>query len=209
MTEKRSRPYVPSTYQTCETEARQMVRDQPFAMIVTGSNRVIEATQTPLFFENDSPDCAHVIGHIARANPQAQDLMNKGSALAVFNGASAYVSPNWYVENMDVPTWIYQAVHLRGALSPVPAGAKMRALMENIIAQSERRIGGRWTLDQIPESSLNAMMLRIIGFRIEIASLVGISKMEQSHSAANRNSVAAALQHGSEIGRADLAAALK
>ena len=36
------------------------------------------------------------------------------SWLMAVNGADAYVSPDWYVSPDQVPTWLYQAVHLTG-----------------------------------------------------------------------------------------------
>ena len=36
------------------------------------------------------------------------------SWLLAVNGADAYVSPDWYASPDQVPTWLYQAVHLTG-----------------------------------------------------------------------------------------------
>lgn len=207
MNGKLDRPYVPPLYRAGNAEARDLVRAYPLATIITSSRETVEATQTPLFFESDAPDCNTVIGHIARINPQAEDVMKPGQMLAVFNGPSAYVSPSWYVEDEDVPTWIYQAVHLRGEIEPV-VGADMRALMEDIIRLSERRIGGAWQLDRISETDIARMMPRIVGFRLHITALTGISKMEQTRSVRNREGVAEALERGQEVGRDVLAGLL-
>lgn len=207
MTKKIHRPYVPPLYRASDAETRELVRTYPLATIITSQRGAMEATQTPLFFESEAPDCNTVIGHIARINPQAEDVMEPGPILAVFNGPSAYVSPSWYVEDEDVPTWIYQAVHLRGEVEPVGC-ADMRALMEDIIRQSEHRIGGAWQLDRISEADIARMMPRIVGFRIQITALNGISKLEQTRSARNRNGVAGALEHSQEIGRDVLAGLL-
>ena len=48
------------------------------------------------------------------ANPLAQLADGKSSWLLAVNGADAYVSPDWYVSPDQVPTWLYQAVHLTG-----------------------------------------------------------------------------------------------
>ena len=208
MSRKVERPYVPPLYWAGDAETRNLVHAYPLATIITARRETIEATQTPLFFESDAPDCSTVIGHIARINPQAEDVMEPGPILAVFNGPSAYVSPSWYVEDEDVPTWIYQAVHLRGEIEPVGA-ADMRGLMEDIIRLSERRIGGAWQLDSISEADIARMMPRIVGFRIHITTLTGISKMEQTRSSGSRDGVARALRRGEEVGRDVLAGLLR
>lgn len=200
MDQGQERPYVPRPYAASEDEARQMIRAYPFATVITCGQDTPEATQTPLFFETEDPGCRTLIGHIARINPQAGELMAPGPVLAVFNGPSAYVSPSWYVEDEDVPTWIYRSVHLRGEIEPVDSSG-MRALMERIIALSESRIGGAWQLSRIPDADIARMMPRIIGFRIHLTALKGISKLEQTRSAANRAGVAAGLEAGEEIGK--------
>ncbi|WP_323779404.1 FMN-binding negative transcriptional regulator [Leisingera sp.] len=200
MSQVQKRPYVPRPYAASEDEARLMIRAYPFATVITRGQDTPEATQTPLFFETEDPGCRTLIGHIARANPQAAELMAPGPVLAVFNGPSAYVSPAWYAEDEDVPTWIYRSVHLRGEIEPVE-GPGMRTLMERIIASSEHRIGGAWRLSRIPEPDIARMMPRIIGFRIHLSALKGISKLEQTRSQTNRSSVAAALEAGEEIGK--------
>ncbi|MDK3020783.1 FMN-binding negative transcriptional regulator [Pseudodonghicola flavimaris] len=206
MSRETQRPYVPAPYRMETAAARAMIRAQPFALIVTpGQDGVTEASHTPLYFEDGTPECPTLIGHIARINPQTPDLLRGGPALAVFTGPSAYVSPRWYVEAEDVPTWVYRAVQVRGRIAPVAEGPQMLALMENIIAQSEARIGGDWQLSRIPQADVDRMMPRIVGFRLHIETVTGVSKLEQTRSAANRDAVGAALRLGEDPGGVALA----
>lgn len=210
MQDRKHRPYAPAPYRATEAAARRMIRQSPFALIVSpGADDPFEATHTPLYFADGTPGCSCLVGHIARANPQAASLMRPGAALAVFSGPSAYVSPRWYVEDEDVPTWIYQSVHVRGRIEPVSEGTEMLALMENIISQSETRIGGGWDLSRIPRGDVDRMMRRIIGFRLHIEHISGVSKLEQTRSAANRAAVADGLEHGTEPDRLRLAGLLR
>ena len=52
--------------------------------------------------------------HVARGNPLAALADGTSHWLLAVNGADAYVSPDWYVSPDQVPTWLYQAVHLTG-----------------------------------------------------------------------------------------------
>ena len=54
--------------------------------------------------------------HVARGNPLAALADGKSSWLLAVNGADAYISPDWYVSPDQVPTWLYQSVHLTGAV---------------------------------------------------------------------------------------------
>ena len=54
--------------------------------------------------------------HVARHNPLAGFADGTSSWLLAVNGADAYVSPDWYASPDQVPTWLYQAVHLTGTV---------------------------------------------------------------------------------------------
>ena len=54
--------------------------------------------------------------HVARHNPLVKLADGTSSWLLAVNGADAYVSPDWYVSPDQVPTWLYQAVHLTGTV---------------------------------------------------------------------------------------------
>ena len=46
------------------------------------------------------------------------------------NGADAYVSPDWYASPDQVPTWLYQSVHLTGTV---------RQLSDSELVRTSRR----------------------------------------------------------------------
>ena len=53
---------------------------------------------------------------MARANPQWNQISAQ-TALAIFSGSHAYISPTWYEAEHVVPTWNYIAVHAYPAAS--------------------------------------------------------------------------------------------
>jgi transcriptional regulator len=57
-----------------------------------------------------------VVGHIARGDPQAKDLIAGAPTLLLFEGPHGYISASWYAPDLtEVPsTWDYTAVHLFG-----------------------------------------------------------------------------------------------
>jgi transcriptional regulator len=65
-----------------------------------------------LDYLSDGTPC--VSFHVARGNALAGLADGKSSWLFAIGGADAYVSPHWYASADQVPTWLYQAVHLAG-----------------------------------------------------------------------------------------------
>lgn len=71
----------------------------------------------PAHFHEDK-----LIGHVAKSNPLWQRAASD-ELLAVFQGPSSYISPNWYATKHDagkvVPTWNYAVVHARCIITAI------------------------------------------------------------------------------------------
>ncbi len=78
---------------------------------------------------------AQMAFHVARHNPLVKMADGTSSWLMAVTGADAYVSADWYVSPDQVPTWLYQAVHLTGPvrkLSDNELGPHLDALSAQI-----------------------------------------------------------------------------
>ncbi len=91
--------YQPPAFREERPEAlRALVRAARLATLVSnGPDGVPDVTHLPLLLvEGDGAEPLVIIGHVARGNPHWRRLGAAGRAVAVFMGAEAYVSPNWY-----------------------------------------------------------------------------------------------------------------
>lgn len=126
-------------------------------------------------------------GHLAKANPQWQDLAGDQTALVVFQGPHAYVSPRWY-ETPGVPTWNYAVVHVYGKARLLHDAAALENLLMELTTVYESR---QSTLGQ-PEISgerRKKLLGMIVGFEIEIQEIQGKFKLSQNRSEQDRCNV--------------------
>src|SRR5262249_58448970 len=110
--------YTPASF--AETDVGKLhafVRRQSFATLVSASSGGLVASHLPLLLDTQAGRLGHLLGHMARANPQWRQI--DGDVLAVFHGPHTYISPSWYAEPGLVPTWNYVAVHAYGTLQLV------------------------------------------------------------------------------------------
>jgi transcriptional regulator len=166
-----------------------IVREYPFALLVTTSADGIHATSTPLVPETD--DSREVLlGHLARRNKNALSIQEGQPALAVFSGPNAYVSPRWCKDKPEVPTWNYLVAHVRGTLTVFDDEASLRGILARTAEVMERDSNEPWTLEQAPEARLTALLPMIRGVRLKIESVEGATRLSQKHSPADRMRVA-------------------
>ena len=166
----------------------------PFATVITQRGGVLTVSHLPLLVD---PDRGVLRGHLARENPQYQDLAAESEALAIFHGPHAYVSPSVYEEQPSVPTWNYVVVHVRGRGRLVDE-AVLRTILDDLVGRFDPT---GWRLDA-PAEYLRSALDAIAGFEIPIEHLEGKWKLSQNRSRTDQRRVAAWLEGGVESSRA-------
>jgi len=132
--------------------------------------------------------------HMSRANALAPHLVQGFRAVALATGPHAYVSPDWYGTDDQVPTWNYVSVEAEGLVAPLN-DAETLALIEDLSAQEEARFLPKkpWTRDKMTTARFEGLMRGIVGCRLTVERLEGTFKLGQNKTAAERAGVIAAL----------------
>jgi transcriptional regulator len=148
--------------------------------------------------------------HVARHNPLAKLADRTSSWLMAVNGADAYVSPDWYASPDQVPTWLYQAVHLTGTvrqLSDNELGSHLDALsakFENWLAPKPP-----WTSSKMTAGRLDAMKKAIVGLVMTVEEVEGSFKLNQHKSDVDHTAIATELARQPEAAAQLLAAGMR
>lgn len=148
----------------------------------------------------DGPRVAHVpfvfldedhIGfHIARGNAMTKHL-DGAEALFVINGPDGYISPDWYGQSDQVPTWNYMALELQGPVRQLDHVA----LIDQVDALSEyqeKRLAPKepWTRDKMSDGLFDKLLRGISGFELDITAWRSTVKLGQNKSAEARAAAA-------------------
>jgi transcriptional regulator len=168
---------------------RTFAREIGFGMVFSATPDGPRVAHVPFVFLDDD----RVGFHIARGNGIARHL-NGGDALLVINGPDAYVSPDWYDLDNQVPTWNYLAIELEGRATQMDR-AGLIAQVEALSAQQEARLLPKpeWTRDKMSDGLFDKMLGGITGFEMRITAWRGTAKLGQNKPALQRRNVADAL----------------
>jgi len=143
-------------------------------------------------------DGSSLEAHIVRSNPIFSALQAANGegmqALLAVSGPHAYISPDWYGVEDQVPTWNYVAVHLRGRLmlrDPV----NLRAHLEALSANFERRLTDKpeWKLDKVSAAAFDRMARAIMPVAMTIDDIQGTWKLSQNKPDSAREGAATGL----------------
>lgn len=190
--------YTPPAY--AENDAavlRERMREWSFATLVTHGDHGLNATHLP--FLVDDPEKAGdphgtLTTHLARGNAQYRDLKAGASALVIFQGPHAFISPSWYTQRLTFPTWNYTAIHVHGTPEVVDDTAAIHAVLTRTVATYDTPLGGEWAFGAMPEELTASRLKAIAAVRIPIARIEGKMKLNQDKSVADRLGVIAALE---------------
>jgi len=200
--------YVPAAF--AETDTARLyafIEAYDFGVLVSQGADGPTATHVPFLLDTGA-EPPRLFCHVARENPQWRGIGGSGSALVVFSGPHAYVSPTWYEGRVAVPTWNYEAVHARGSARTVHDPEALRAMLARLAARHEGGRPGGWSMDRMPERFIAGMLKGIVGIEITVERLDGQRKLSQNRSAADRAGVIAGLNAEADPGARAVARAM-
>ena len=174
--------YVPKVF-AVEDLARlhDFMEEFNFATIVTQRDGELTASHIPFLLDRSVEPYGALRAHIAIRNPQLKDLQSGGQALVIFQGPHSYVSPSWYVQPENVPTWNYTVVHAYG-VPKIGDRAAMVALLKDLTRQHEKSFEQPWDFD--PDAAwIQKLLPEIAAFEIKIEKLQGKVQVESESDA--------------------------
>jgi transcriptional regulator len=170
--------YVPPHFAARDPDlAAEIIAKHGFATLVTTGDDGPFASHVPLILDGRT-----LLGHVARANPQGQQL-ERGPVLAIFHGPHTYVSPRSYAPRVDnVPTWNYVVVHVRGRARVLSTDDTVGIVMR-LTAQYDPGV----TID--PDAA-QRLARALVGFAIDIDEIIPKLKLSQNRPTGDRDAVA-------------------
>ncbi|MDT8999129.1 FMN-binding negative transcriptional regulator [Paucibacter sp. APW11] len=172
--------------------ARQLIQERPLALLLgPDAEGQIQLSHLPLTLIEAADGALALEGHMARGNPQWRWLSAQPAVQAVFTGPDGYVSPRHYDSELNVPTWNFLAVQVRGRIELLEDEAATEAVLKRLIADHEPGYAAHW--DRLPQDFQQQLLRAIVGFRIRVEHWECKAKLSQNRAAGERASLLAEL----------------
>jgi transcriptional regulator len=152
------------------------------------------ASSLPFYLTYADDGTPHAAFHVARGNALIALADSKSCWLLAVNGADAYVSPDWYASPDQVPTWLYQAVHLTGAVRRL-SDSELASHLDALSAKFESWLAPKppWTSSKMTAGRLDAMKKAIVGLVMTVEEIEGSFKLNQHKSDVDHVAISDAL----------------
>jgi transcriptional regulator len=186
--------YTPPLFKTDRAAALAFAEARGFGTVCAWDGARPIASSLPFYLSHADDGTPRAAFHVARNNPLLKLADGKTPWLMAVNGADAYLSPDWYVSPDQVPTWLYQAVHLTGTVRTL-SDAELGPHLDALSAKFESRLAPKppWTTAKMTAGRLDAMKKAIVGLMMSVDEVEGSFKLAQQKSDADFMGAANAL----------------
>ncbi|WP_298851566.1 FMN-binding negative transcriptional regulator [uncultured Ruegeria sp.] len=156
----------------------EFARDRAFGVLALSADGTPLLSHLPFLLSEDG---AVAELHLVRSNPIIRALSTPQEVKIAVQGPDAYISPDWYGVEDQVPTWNYIAVHLSGELELRPQ-EELLDLLNRQSAFYEGRLLPKppWATGKMSEQALARMMRMIVPCRMHVQDVQGTWKLGQN-----------------------------
>ncbi|AKD54557.1 FMN-binding negative transcriptional regulator [Spirosoma radiotolerans] len=186
--------YIPKAFQETDRDTLfQFIRNHSFALLIsTGEDGIPVATHLPIELMPTADGQFQLVGHLAKANPQAKLLARDTPSLAIFSGAHSYISSSWY-DHVNVPTWNYLSVQVTGRTNTLTDDETL-AFLRQQVDKYEAKSKCSVSVESMTEAYVRKEMRGLVAFTMTIDSLQGVAKLSQNRDDTNYKAIIAELR---------------
>jgi transcriptional regulator len=179
---------------------RDLVRENPWATIVSSGGDGLVASHYPVLLDEESEELA-LLTHVGRPDEEAHGFGDT-EVLVIIQGLHGYVSPSWYGPDATrAPTWNFSVAHLHGV--PAVLGEEENlATLTRLVERFERKVEPPLYLDQ---EWGRQIAKGTVGLRIPVDRFVCKRKLSQDKDDLSRRQVIAALREPGPYSHPELA----
>ena len=189
--------YTPPFFKQDRAASLGFAEQRGFGTICAVAGHKPVASPLPFYLTFGADGTPQVLFHLARHNLLLKLAGGDASWLLAVNGPDAYVSPDWYVSPDQVPTWLYQSVHLSGPVR-LMSEDELAVQIDTLSDKFESWLLPKtpWTSAKMTAGRLEALKKGIVGLSMAVEEVEGSFKLNQHKSDADYAAIADALGGG-------------
>ena len=177
--------YNPQAFKSADSkEAFDLMDQNPFATLISVVEDKPLVSHLPLTPKRIG-DRIDLIGHLARANPHWKSF-SKAQVTAIFHGPHTYITPQWYAEKNNVPTWNYLTLHVTGKIELIEDYEGIVECLKELTAHVERHWPSGWDFLIPDDLTRDILPKSIVGFKITVDNINFKKKLSQNKTPADR-----------------------
>ena len=169
----------PSFAMTDVTELRRLIDSNPWMTLVSATDDGLVASHYAVLLDEDRDDLT-IVGHVGKPDDMIHGLGER-ELLVVVQGPHGYISPGWYGDAPNVPTWNFVSAHLSG-VPQILTPEENLVVLDRLVARFESGMPQPRMLWERPNDPDYVRRLErgTVGFRLTPTKVVAKRKLSQN-----------------------------
>lgn len=187
--------YLHPVFKIDTAEALPMLKERAFGLLVVPTGDAPFGVHVPFLIDETPGGSIKIALHVASANPIHTHIGDGCKVLLACSGPDAYLSPDWYESENQVPSWLYTSVHVTGTAKIVPAETHLDHVNQ-LARQFESRLAPKqpWNSEKMSASKRANMLEAIVAISIDVEAIHAQKKLVQHKSEADQLGAAAGMR---------------
>jgi transcriptional regulator len=196
---------TPTYVLTDPDEVKRLVRENPWATIVSHTPNGLVASHYPVVLE-ETEGSISIVSHVGRPDEQLHEL-GQHEILVIIQGPHGYISPGWYAKGDFVPTWNHVTAHLYGTPEILDEEENF-VVLDDLVDHFESQMPHPMSLD-IDERQARRIAKGTVGMRLVVTRFDARLKLSQNKSPEVVDRIIEALEGDGPFASAPLAAEMR
>jgi transcriptional regulator len=193
--------HTPTYVLTDPDEVKRLIRDNPWATLVSNTADGLVASHYPVVLEETTGSIS-IVSHVGRPDETLHEL-GQHEMLVIIQGPHGYISPGWYDNEEFVPTWNHVTAHLYGTPEILGESENFEVL-DALVDHFESRMPQPRSLD-LDEQQARRIAKGTVGMRLVVTRFDARLKLSQNKPTEVVDRIIAALEGDGPFSSAALA----
>jgi transcriptional regulator len=197
--------HTPTYVITDEQEIKRLIRENPWATLVSNTASGLVASHYPVVLEEDEQGIS-IVSHVGRPDEQLHEL-GQHELLVIIQGPHGYISPGWYENGELIPTWNHVTAHLYGT-PEILSDAENFEVLDDLVDHFEKHMPHPVTIT-LDEESSRRIAKGTVGLRLRVTRFDARLKLSQNKRPEVFERIIEALEGDGPYSSAELATEMK
>jgi len=162
-----------------DADVASFITANPLAFVVATGGASADITLLPLRPERMGGGRIETLtGHYPRNNPQVAQLQADPRATLLFLGPNGYISPSWFSDRTQAPTWNYASANLDVRIEFLDTPQDLDRIVRDLVDAMETGRERAWHVEDM-HARYALLLQRIIPFRATVLDIRAKFKLGQ------------------------------
>jgi transcriptional regulator len=162
-----------------DADVVRFISAHPLAFVVANGGAPADITLLPLRPERVTDGRIETLtGHYPRNNPQVAQLHADPRATLLFLGPNGYISPSWFSDRTQAPTWNYASANLDVRIEFLDTPQDLDRIVRDLVDAMEAGRQRAWRVEDM-HARYRLLLQQIIPFRATVVDIRAKFKLGQ------------------------------